>query len=295
MFTDPTALRAVVAANDPGGRQWTASFETDQKRAVGLLKESIKNDRTPAAAGVYRGGHWVTVTGVRTSPPVVANGPEILNGFFLFDPKVQPGLNKDKQFVYQYVQHVTWIASFQTASKYGSAGLSSGRYLGVFDPEAPPADPADFAEPTRPAPGMPIADAEEAKSVAESLVLSEGFSADFAGWTAQFAEEVFISHTTDTGWWVGFGSGPGQISGGLLVDKDQRDLLVAGWDVDDPMSWGERMDFWPYLGDRMPDNALDSDTSGLFQIQPVPEPGAGLLLALGLLGIAAVSRPRPPL
>ena len=288
-YTDPVAEQWAIGQYDtrfgggPNHNRWIISRETDVKRAAGKLAQTFENYATPSATLVYKGGHWVTVTGV-TTDRAPSLGNFAIKEFRINDPdekSAKVGKN-------QVVSWETWKTSYQTPSKYGNANTNLGKMISVVDPDPVP---DTVLEPVRPAPQAPISTPQEAMTAALGMLTNPSLSQGLSGLLPMFAEEVVVSQSNATAWWVGFGGGTlGQISGGILLDESRHDMLVAGWNREDSLSWGARTSYWPYLGDRTPTAGVGADTSDLFYVTAVPTPGSLILLGLG--GLISVRRRR---
>lgn len=284
-YTDPVAMEWVIEEYDtrgepPAQNRWLIDSRADAKKAAAKLAWTVDKYGTPSATLVYEGGHWVAVTGVRTSSQPT-KGKFTTERIRINDPGKASTIGHN-----QWISYETWSRSYQTKNKYGTAYL--GKLVSVIDPDAPPDDLGDYL---REQPGAPLS-ADEALSQALALLSLEGLHQEFSGLSPKYAELVTISQTDDLGWWVGFVDSLDLVQAGMLIDQDQHDLLLAGWGsgTDDSISWKDRASFWPYLGDRLPTAGVGDDTSGLFYVAAVPEPSSIVLLLAGLFGLVLVSR-----
>lgn len=283
-YTDPVAMEWVIEEYDtrgepPAQNRWIIDSRADTKEAAAKLAWTIDKYGTPSATLVYEGGHWVAVTGVRTSSQPT-KGKFTTERIRINDPDKLSTIGHN-----QWISYETWSKSYQTKNKYGTTYLD--KLVSVIDPDAPPDEIGDY---TRVQPGAPLT-ANEALSQALTLLSLEGLHDEFLGLTPKYAELVYISQTTDLGWWVGFVDSMDLVHGGMLIDQDQYDLLIAGWgsSENDFISWDQRALLWPYLGNRIPTAGIGDDTSGLFYITPVPEPSSIVLLFVGFIGLGLVS------
>lgn len=278
--TDPNGMRAAIVANDtrsnPADR-WRIDVQNgaDVAKAVGKLAYTAEVFGTPSASLIFRGDHWVSVTGVETSARP-STGNFTVQNVYINDPDEPMKIGKKQKVSYE-----TWKKSYQTGSRWGTTW--NGKLASVVDPD--PA-PAVVNEPTRPAPGAMLSEGE-ALATAASMLGEQNLYSEFSGLTATFAEEVSISHTDDIGWWVAFTDASSLVRAGMLIDADQHDFLLAGWgsEIDEGFSWGERAQNWPYYGTQAPSNAAGS-YDDMFSIMTVPEPASIVLLLLGLVPLA---------
>lgn len=279
-WCNPTELRNVVAANDPG-RTYVAYNMANYNSAVRTLAYNVDHYNVTGGALINAGGHWVNVYGINTSAIPTLTGAYTVNGFYLKDPAAV-GLGRNFYSANTNDTATTWQRLF-TPTNYG--GSWQGNYAFVTDPD-PGADPSN-SEPTETPnatnAGQAVVDA--ALDTASNSGLS-GDSSFTSGAFSPAGETEIFDATSGIGDWIVPYIEAGQVTGVDLINANTGMLDGAYWDEG------------VLSGDSLAtiDSFLANQDAGILNhdnIPTTPEPGAYALLiasSITLLGVARRKR-----